>query len=41
MRDLGADEVVECNLPRWEERVEELTGGEEGVDVVYDAVGAV
>ena len=41
MRDLGADEVVRYNLPRWEERVKELTECGEGVDVVYDAVGAM
>jgi transcription elongation factor SPT5 len=41
VRDLGADEAVGYNLPRWEGRVEELMEGGEGVDVVYDGVGAM
>ena len=41
VRDLGAGEVVGYNLPRWEGRVKELMEGGEGVDVVYDTVGAM
>lgn len=41
VRDLGADEVARYNLPRWEGRIKKLMEGGEGVDVVYDAVGAM
>ncbi|ORY19701.1 zeta-crystallin [Clohesyomyces aquaticus] len=41
VRGIGADEVVDYRREGWEERVMRLTEGEEGVDVVYDGVGAV
>lgn len=40
-KDLGADEIINCNDdPDWEQRVLELTGGE-GVDVAIDILGKV
>jgi NADPH2:quinone reductase len=39
-RGIGADVVVNFRDEGWEEEVRRLTGGE-GVDVVFDAVGAV
>lgn len=41
VRVYGADEAVRYNIAGWEDKVKELTEGGEGVDVVYDAVGAV
>ncbi|KAF2840494.1 zeta-crystallin [Patellaria atrata CBS 101060] len=40
MKRLGVNAVVRYDDPDWEKRVMEATGGE-GVDVVYDSVGAV
>ncbi|KIW01371.1 uncharacterized protein PV09_07139 [Verruconis gallopava] len=39
MKDLGVDQCVRYDLPNWEDKVKEATGG--GVDLVYDAVGMV
>jgi NADPH:quinone reductase-like Zn-dependent oxidoreductase len=41
VRSIGADEVVDYHVEKWEDKVKELTNGEEGVDVVYDGIGAV
>lgn len=41
VRDIGADAVVNYHDEKWEERVKELTERHEGVDVVYDGIGAV
>ena len=38
---LGADVVVDYRENGWEERVRQATSGALGVDVVYDAIGAV
>jgi NADPH:quinone reductase-like Zn-dependent oxidoreductase len=38
---LGADVVVDYRHDGWEERVRQATPGALGVDVVYDAIGAV
>jgi NADPH2:quinone reductase len=39
LKNIGADQCVRYDLPNWEEKVKEVTGG--GVDLVYDAVGMV
>ncbi|KAF2265293.1 zeta-crystallin [Lojkania enalia] len=41
VRDLGADEVVDYHEPQWENKVKQLTKDEEGVDVVFDPIGAI
>jgi NADPH:quinone reductase-like Zn-dependent oxidoreductase len=41
VRRIGADEVVDYHDEKWEDKVIELTKDGEGVDVVYDAIGAV
>lgn len=41
VRKIGADDVVTYKEGKWEDRVKELTSGGEGVDVVYDGIGAV
>lgn len=41
VRRIGADEVVSYREEGWEERVKKLTEDGEGVDVVYDGIGAV
>ena len=41
VRDIGADAVVNYHDEKWEDRVKELTERREGVDVVYDSIGAV
>ncbi|EDU50374.1 Qor NADPH:quinone reductase [Pyrenophora tritici-repentis] len=41
VRKIGADAVVDYHDEKWEERVKDLTERREGVDVVYDAIGAV
>jgi NADPH:quinone reductase-like Zn-dependent oxidoreductase len=41
VRTIGADVVVDYREAGWEERVKQATPGALGVDVVYDAVGAV
>jgi NADPH:quinone reductase-like Zn-dependent oxidoreductase len=41
VRGIGADAVVRYDEGNWEERVKHLTMDGEGVDVVYDAIGAV
>lgn len=41
VRDLGADECMGYNLQGWEEKVKDVTKDREGVDVVFDSVGAV
>jgi NADPH:quinone reductase-like Zn-dependent oxidoreductase len=41
VRSIGADGVVEYHDEKWEDKVKELTEGREGVDVVYDGIGAV
>jgi NADPH:quinone reductase-like Zn-dependent oxidoreductase len=41
MRKIGADEILNYHDGEWEDRVKALTEGGEGVDVVYDGIGAV
>ncbi|RMZ72089.1 quinone oxidoreductase [Pyrenophora seminiperda CCB06] len=41
VRKIGADAVVNYHDERWEDGVKELTERGEGVDVVYDGIGAV
>ncbi|KAI4936400.1 hypothetical protein J4E85_001730 [Alternaria conjuncta] len=41
VRGVGADEVVDYRQEGWEARVKALGNGGEGVDVVYDGIGAV
>ncbi|EOA81359.1 uncharacterized protein SETTUDRAFT_99544 [Exserohilum turcica Et28A] len=41
VRDIGADEIIDYHNDQWEDRVKELTKDGEGVDVVYDGIGAV
>lgn len=41
IRGIGADDVVDYHDERWEEKVQDLTPGKQGVEVVYDAIGAV
>lgn len=38
---IGADDVVNYHEEKWEDRVKSLTSDGEGVDVVYDGIGAV
>ncbi|EMD65530.1 hypothetical protein COCSADRAFT_159170 [Bipolaris sorokiniana ND90Pr] len=40
-RSIGADAVVDYHDEKWEDRVKQLTKDGEGVDVVYDGIGAV
>ena len=39
LKDIGCDALVHHDNPKWDEKVKEVTGG--GVDLVYDAIGAV
>jgi NADPH:quinone reductase-like Zn-dependent oxidoreductase len=41
VRRIGADEVVSYIEPHWEDTVRDKSPGARGVDVVYDAIGAV
>jgi NADPH:quinone reductase-like Zn-dependent oxidoreductase len=41
VRKIGADGVVDYRDGKWEDKVRALTKDEEGVDVVYDGIGAV
>ena len=41
VKRVGADEVVDYGVEGWEARVKALGNGGEGVDVVYDGIGAV
>jgi NADPH:quinone reductase-like Zn-dependent oxidoreductase len=41
VRRIGADGVVDYHEEKWEEKVRALTKDGEGVDVVYDGIGAV
>lgn len=41
VRKIGADAVVDYHEGKWEDKVKELTQDGEGVDVVYDGIGAV
>lgn len=41
IRSIGADDVVDYHGDRWEDKVRDLTPGKQGVEVVYDAIGAV
>jgi NADPH:quinone reductase-like Zn-dependent oxidoreductase len=41
VRSVGADAVVDYGEEGWEDRVKALSSGGEGVDVVYDGIGAV
>jgi NADPH:quinone reductase-like Zn-dependent oxidoreductase len=41
VRRIGADGVVHYHEEKWEDKVKALTENGEGVDVVYDAIGAV
>ncbi|KAF2735166.1 zeta-crystallin [Polyplosphaeria fusca] len=41
IQEAGADDVVNYREDKWEEKVKALTHDGEGVDVVYDAIGAV
>lgn len=40
-RRIGADSIVDYNDEKWEDKVREITKNGEGVDVVYDGIGAV
>ena len=41
VRRIGADSVVDYHEENWEDKVKALTQDGEGVDVVYDGIGAV
>ncbi|CAO2657505.1 Nn.00g036310.m01.CDS01 [Neocucurbitaria sp. VM-36] len=41
IKKIGADAVVDYHEERWEDKVKALTKDGEGVDVVYDGIGAV
>lgn len=41
VKDIGADAVVDYHNKNWEDIVRKLTKDGEGVDVVYDGIGAV
>ncbi|KAH8638183.1 hypothetical protein IG631_05953 [Alternaria alternata] len=41
VKGIGADVIVDYGDEGWENRVREATNGGEGVDVVYDGIGAV
>jgi len=41
VRKVGADGVVDYHDEKWEDKVKQLTEDGEGVDVVYDGIGAV
>ena len=41
VKSIGADVVIDYHKGKWEEKVKDLTPGKEGVEVVYDAIGAV
>ena len=41
VKGIGADTVVDYHDERWEDKVRDLTTEKQGVEVVYDAIGAV
>lgn len=41
VKRIGADTIVDYGDSKWEEKVRNLTPGKQGVEVVYDAIGAV
>lgn len=41
IKSIGADAVVDYHEEKWEDKVRALTSDGEGVDVVYDGIGAV
>ncbi|KAF3040248.1 transcription elongation factor spt5 [Didymella heteroderae] len=41
VRRIGADGVVDYHVDNWEEKVRDLTPGKQGVEVVFDSIGAV
>lgn len=41
VRKIGADGVVDYHEEKWEDKVKALTKNGEGVDIVYDGIGAV
>jgi NADPH:quinone reductase-like Zn-dependent oxidoreductase len=41
VKRIGADAVIDYHNERWEDKVKNLTPGKQGVEVVYDAIGAV
>lgn len=41
MRGIGADAVVDYHDKNWEDKVRDLTPGHQGVEVVYDSIGAI
>lgn len=41
VKSIGADSVVDYHDEKWEDKVKALTQDGEGVDVVYDGIGAV
>ncbi|KAH6620066.1 zeta-crystallin [Boeremia exigua] len=41
IRGIGADGVVDYHDEKWEDKVKALTPGKQGVEVVYDGIGAV
>jgi transcription elongation factor SPT5 len=41
LKSIGADALVDYNSPNWEAQVRKLSRDGEGVDIVYDAIGAV
>lgn len=41
VKGIGADDVVDHNDQKWEDKVKEMTPDKQGVDVVFDGVGAI
>ena len=41
VKGIGADAIINYGDSKWEEKVRHLTPEKQGVDVVYDAIGAV
>jgi NADPH:quinone reductase-like Zn-dependent oxidoreductase len=41
VKRLGADGIVDYHDKQWEDKVRDLTPGKQGVEVVYDSIGAV
>lgn len=41
VKEIGADDVVDYHDTEWEDKVKELTSDKQGVDVVYDGIGAL
>lgn len=41
VKGIGANDVIDYHEEKWEDKVKELTPDKQGVDVVYDGIGAV